>query len=144
MAVPPAGTQLALAAKDRITEALTYHNLGNLSRRCRKWDRAAGYYDKAMEIYCAFNDSSRQVRIRLDLGHLAYKQGDGPMARITCLPLSGNPRSSQDDVLQERTLKAVARLWRKSGDSSLPEGVAQVLGTTQANAEAVLRKALRR
>ena len=49
---------------------------------------------------------------------------------------------SQDAAAHDRAVNAVARLWRKSGDASLLGGVAKVLGTTSAEAEAVLRKSL--
>jgi len=46
-----------------------------------------------------------------------------------------------DDV-RRYALNDVAVLWRESGDASLLDGVAEVLGTTRADAEAILRKML--
>jgi tetratricopeptide (TPR) repeat protein len=134
--------KLAAIAKDRFTEALTIHELGNLSRRCHKWERAAEFYDKAMEIYIAFDDSCRQAGLRLDMGRLAYKQGQWTVGQEHLLAALRQSVGSEDVVAQDRVVETIARLWRKSGDMSLPAGVAGVLGTTAAEAESVLRKAL--
>ena len=124
--------RLASVANDRFIEGFTYHELGNLSRRCRRWERALAYYDKAMEIYRSFGDSYRQAELRLEMGRLAYKQGQWTTGQDHLLAALRQSIGSQDATARDYALKAIARLWRKSGDSSLPAGMAQVLGITSA------------
>jgi len=95
-----------------------------------------------MEIYIAFDDSCRQAGLRLDMGRLAYKQGQWTVGQEHLLAALRQSVGSEDVVAQDRVVETIARLWRKSGDMSLPAGVAGVLGTTAAEAESVLRKAL--
>jgi hypothetical protein len=49
-----------------------------------------------------------------------------------------------DETLEAFPMKAVAWAWRKSEDTSLLNWVAQVLGITPEEAEAILRNMLRR
>ena len=91
-----------------------------------------------MEIDKVFDNSYRQMARGLDLDRLAYKQERWTKGQNHLLATLRQFMDSQDRVAHDRALDRIARLWQKSGDASLRGSVAQVLGTTPAEAEVVL------
>ncbi len=134
--------QIYIEYNDRYDQASTYHQLGRVAQDQRQWAQAEQYYQQALQIYIEYNDRYRQAASYHELGRVAEEQGQRQQARDYFLRSLEIVVAFDDPYHQEMVLQSLARLWRASNDASLPADVANVLGTTLKETEALLREVL--
>jgi tetratricopeptide (TPR) repeat protein len=108
----------------------------------RQWQQAEDYYKKALDIYIEFNDRYSQASTYHQLGMVAQEQRQWQQARDYLLKDFQISVEYEDTHGTGITLRSLARLWRESGDASLPAAIAEVLNSTAAEAEDLLRELL--
>ncbi len=89
-----------------------------------------------------FNDRYSRRAPTTSWGVVAQEQRQWAQARSYLLKDLEITWSFKDEHGLAITLRSMARLWQASGDTTLPSAVAEVLGTTSEEAEALLRQAL--
>jgi tetratricopeptide (TPR) repeat protein len=132
--------QIYIDFDDRYEQAGTYHQLGIVAQEQRRWEQAEAHYQKALEIYIDFGDRYEQAGTYGQLGLLAEEQGRVHQAQqhlLKCLEIFVE---FNDLFSVELAMRNLGRLWRQSGDASLPAAAGQVLGLTPVQVEALWRK----
>jgi tetratricopeptide (TPR) repeat protein len=122
--------------------AFIYHQLGSVAQHQRQWAQAEQYYQQALQIYIEYNDRYQQAGTYHQLGQVAKEQQQWQQARDYFLRSLEFVITFDDPYHQGMVLRGLARLWRASNDASLPAAVANVLGASVEETEALLRKML--
>ncbi len=99
-----------------------------LAQEQRQWQQAESYYQKALEIYVEFNDRYSQASTYHQLGMVAQEQRQWERAREYVLTALRTYAEVRDQHSLGICLRTLARLWRASGDATIPGAVAEVLG----------------
>ena len=120
----------------------TYHQLGIVAQEQRQWEQAEQYYKEALAIYVEFQDRYSQARTYHQLGRVAQEQRQWAQARDYFLKALDTFAEFQDQHSLVIVLRSLARLWRESGDESLPAVVASRLGVATDEMESLWRKML--
>ncbi|MFN8467953.1 MAG: tetratricopeptide repeat protein [Caldilineaceae bacterium] len=138
--------QQALALKiefdDRYSQAGTYHQLGVVAQEQRQWAQAEQHYQQALAISIEFDDRYSQASTYGQLGILAQAQQQWAQARQYLLQALTIFRDYEDEYSMGITLRNLARLWRDSGDATLPAATAAIGGSTPEEMEAWFRQVL--
>jgi len=134
--------QIFVEYHDRYEQADTYHQLGRVAQEQRKWEEAEQYYQQALQIYVEYHDRYAQAGTYGQLGLLALEQQQWVQARDYLLQALEIFVNYNDDYKGGITGRNLARLWRESGDASLPGMVAEKLGASVEETEQRLRKVL--
>jgi hypothetical protein len=131
-----------LQSTARKWKAAVYHQLGRVAQEQRQWAAAEGYYQQALAIYVEFDDRYSQASTYHQLGIVAEEQRQWAKAREYLLKDLTISAEFEDWEGAGITLRSLARVWRASGDATLPAAVAEILGVTPAEAESLLNLAL--
>jgi len=134
--------QIKVGYKARYEQASTYHNLGVVAQEQRQWEQAEQYYQQALQIKIEFNARYEQASTYHQLGAVAQGQRRWEQAREYLLQALKILVEYQDDHSNDIALHNLARLWRDSGDASLPSAIASILNGTLEEVEALLRETL--
>jgi tetratricopeptide (TPR) repeat protein len=122
--------QIMIEFNDRYQQASTFHNLGIVAQEQRQWAQAEQYFKQALQISVEFNDLYNQAITYHQLGRVAEKQHQWTQARdyyLTSLTLFVK---FEDRHNASMALISLVRLWRESGDASLPATAAPIIGAT--------------
>ena len=122
--------------------ATTYHQLGRVAQAQRQWPQAEAHYQQALAIFIEFNDRYAQASTYHQLGRVAQEQCQWPQAKDYLLQDLIISAEFDDQHGLGITLRSLARLWRSSGDESLPGEVAAALGATVAEVQALFERVL--
>ena len=126
----------------RYSQASTYHQLGRVAEEQRRWAEAEAHYKQALAIKVEFNDRYSQASTYHQLGVVAQEQrrwAEAEQYYRNDLEIS---KEFEDWHGVRITIGSIARLWRASGEATIPAMVADALGVSRAEAEQLLRKAL--
>ncbi len=127
--------QIYIEFNDRYSQAGTYHQLGRVAQEQHQWEQAEAYYQQALQLFAEFNDRYNQASAYHWLGIVAQEQCQWQRAReylLTALQLCHECQGAHSRAI---TLRSLARLQRDSGDPSIAEAVAKILGSPQPFAE---------
>jgi tetratricopeptide (TPR) repeat protein len=127
---------------DRYSQASTYHQLGVVAQERRRWEEAEGHYRQALALCVEFGDRYSQARTYHQLGKVAQEQRRWEEAREYFLKDLEITAQSNDPHGLAITLRSLARLRQATNDDTLPDLIANVLGTTPEQVTALLRQAL--
>jgi tetratricopeptide (TPR) repeat protein len=134
--------QIYIEYNDRYAQASTYHQLGRVAQEQRQWEQAEQYYQQALQIYIEYNDRYEQGKTYHQFGMVAQKQGQWEQARDYYLRSLEIVITFDVPYRQRMVLGNIARLWKASGDKSLPATVATILGASVEETEKLLRETL--
>ena len=125
---------------DRYSQAFTYHQLGRFAQEQKQYPQAEHYYQQALQYFIEFNDRYSQAKSYGQLGLLAHEQRQWQQAREYLLQALATFVKYNDQRSASITVNNLARLWRDSGDATLPAAMAQGLGWSVEDAETTLQK----
>ena len=132
--------EIKIEFNDRYSQASTYHQLGVVAQKQRQWSQAEKYYRNALEIKIEFNDRYEQAGTYHQLGRVAQEQRQWPQGRdyaLKALAIFAEFKDSHNLGICVRTL---ARLWRESGDATIPGAMADILGVKPEDGVEMLKK----
>jgi tetratricopeptide (TPR) repeat protein len=116
--------------------------LGGVAQEQRQWVQAEQYYKEALAINVEFQDRYSQARTYYHLGRVAEEQRQWAQAHDYFLKALDTFAEFQDQHSLAIVLGSLARLWRESGDGSLPAVVASRLGMATDEMESLWSKML--
>jgi tetratricopeptide (TPR) repeat protein len=134
--------QLKIEYNDRDKQAGTYHGLGNVAMEQRQWQQAEAYYQQSLLIYIEYKDRYSQANIYHQLGRVAEEQRQWQQAREYFLQALEIFVEYEDTYSRGVVLRSLARLWKASGDASVPATVATILGASIQETEKLLHEML--
>jgi tetratricopeptide (TPR) repeat protein len=134
--------QIKIDFNDHYAQARTYHNLGIVAQVQRQWQQAETYYQKALKIDIDFNDRYAQADTYHNLGSVAEEQRQWEQAREYYLTALEIYAAYQDSHSGGIVFGSLARLWRASGDATLPAAVAGRASSTTEEVEERFRAVL--
>jgi tetratricopeptide (TPR) repeat protein len=136
--------QQALAIKiefqDRYSQASTYHQLGIIAQEQRQWAEAERYYQQALAIKVEFQDRYEQASTYHQLGRVAEAQQHWAEARNYLLKDFEITLEFNDEHGLGITLRSLTRLWRASGDDTLPAAIATLWNAPEEDVRKVLEQ----
>jgi len=133
--------EISIEFNDRYSQASTYHQLGRVAEEQRQWAQAEQHYQKALEIYVEFNDRYEQAGTYHQLGSVREKQRQWAEAREYYLRALQTYVEYEDAHNLGIVLESLGWLWRAGGDAGLPAAVAELLGKTPQEMEALFAEA---
>jgi tetratricopeptide (TPR) repeat protein len=113
------------------------HNLGRVAQEQRQWPAAERYYKEALQIKIDFNDRYEQAGTLGQLGLLAEAQEDWEQA-IAYILQAASIFAGYEDPQLAIALRALARLRQTSGQAQIAGQLAEALGISVAESEALL------
>jgi tetratricopeptide (TPR) repeat protein len=122
--------------------ASIYHQLGMVAQEQRQWQQAEQYYQQALQIFIEYNLRYEQATTYHSLGIVAEKQRQWQQAREYFLQAFEIYQAYNDNHYGRMALRSLARLWRASGDASLPAAVATIQGASVEETEKLLHEML--
>ncbi|HLX57712.1 MAG TPA: CHAT domain-containing protein [Ktedonobacteraceae bacterium] len=134
--------QIKIEFNDRYSQAKTYHQLGRVAEEQRQWQQAEAYYQQALQIYIEFNDRYEQAGTYHQLGRIAEEQRQWQQAREYFLTALKTYVEFEDNYTGGIVLRSLARLWKASGDASLPAAIAPIVGASVEETEMLLHEML--
>jgi len=134
--------QIYIEYDDRPDQAKTYHQLGSLAVQQRQWEQAEQYYQHALQIKIEFGGRYDQASTYYQLGMVAQEQRQWEQARKRFLQALEIFVAYEDSYRGSIVLRSLAWLWQATGDAELPATIASIIGSTPAEAEALLREML--
>jgi tetratricopeptide (TPR) repeat protein len=134
--------QLKIEYNDRYAQASTYGQLGNLAQEQRQWQQAEVYYQQALQVFIEYKDRYSQAGAYNNLGMVAQEQQHWSQAGDYLLRALEIFVDYEDDHSIGIAVSSLARLWKASGDASLPAAVATILGASVEETEKLLREML--
>ncbi len=134
--------QIFIGFNARYAQADTYHNLGIVAQEQRQWEQAEQYYQQALQIKIEYNTRYEQASTYHNLGMVAQEQRQWHQARDYLLQALEIFAEYKDNYSAGVATRNLTRLWRESGDASVPAMVAERLGMEVSEGEALLREAL--
>lgn len=126
---------------DRYSQASTYHNLGVVAQELQQWKQTEQYYKKALEILVESNDRPKQALIIHNLGTAAAKQQQWKQAEEYYTKALEMFFGFKDNYSIRVTLGSFSQLWADTGNTTIPQTVATILGVTPEEVEGLFRKA---
>jgi tetratricopeptide (TPR) repeat protein len=127
---------------NRAHQASTYHQLGMVAQEQRQWEQAGQYYQHALQIKIESNDRYPQADAYHQLGKVAEEQQQWEQARKFFLQALEIYVAYKDTHKDSMALRSLARLWHATSDAETPAAIASIIGSTPAEAEALLRDML--
>jgi tetratricopeptide (TPR) repeat protein len=114
-----------LSKKQRqLGTAIIYHQLGVVAQEQRQWAEAERYYQQALAIYIEFQDRYEQASTYHQLGMVAEEQQRWAESRDYFFRAFSTYKEFQDQHNLSIVQRSLARLWRASGDDTLPAAIA--------------------
>ena len=103
-----------------------------------KLDQAEKYYREALEAYIRINNRSGEGGIYHQLGVLAEGRKQWDQSRDFLLKALMIGVSEKLGECTETTLISLAKVWKTTGDNTILDVVAQIIGTTRVDAEELM------
>ena len=126
-----------------VMSAGIYHQLGMVAQEQRQWAQAEQHYREALTIYIEFNDRYAQARTYHQLGRVAQEQRQWQQAREYFLQsLVIFVEDIRTPIVVALALRSLARIWKASGDATLPATVAPICASRGGDREVVARDGL--
>ena len=116
--------------------------MGIVAQQQRQWPQAEAYYQQALQIKIEFNDRYAQAKTYHQLGSVAQEQQLWQQARDYFLTTLKIYMEYEDNYNGGIVLRSLARLWKASGDASLPAAIAPIVGASLEETESLLREML--